>query len=76
MERIKSGSIFEIAMVLRELYSLRMWKELSFGERKMFETARNLIKKELSIALSKDEEEIVTDIESIFVKQSKRLDNL
>ena len=44
MERIKSGSIFEIAMVLRELYSLRMWKELSFGERKMFETARNLIK--------------------------------
>ena len=71
MERIKSGSIFEIAMVLRELYSLRMWKELSFGERKMFETARNLIKKELSIALSKDEEEIVTDIESIFASNSK-----
>jgi len=45
-----------------------MWKELSFGERKMFETARNLIKKELSIALSKDEEEIVTDIESIFTR--------
>lgn len=71
MERIKSGSIFEIAMVLRELYSLRMWKELSFGERKMFETARNLIKKELSIALSKDEEEIVTDIESIFSSSPK-----
>ena len=71
MERIKSGSIFEIAMVLRELYSLRMWKELSFGERKMFETARNLIKKELSIALSKNEEEIVTDIESIFANAPK-----
>jgi CarD family transcriptional regulator len=71
MERIKSGSIFEIALVLRELYSLRTWKELSFGERKMFETARNLIKKELSIALSKDEEEIVTDIESIFSSEVK-----
>ncbi len=71
MERIKSGSIFEIAMVLRELYNLRMWKELSFGERKMFETARNLIKKELSIALSKDEEEIATDIEKIFSNNSK-----
>jgi CarD family transcriptional regulator len=71
MERIKSGSIFEIAMVLRELYSLRMWKELSFGERKMFETARNLIKKELSIALSRNEEEIVTDIESIFAATPK-----
>jgi len=68
MERIKSGSIYEIAMVLRELYNLRTWKELSFGERKMFETARNLIKKELSIALSKNEDEVVTDIESLFVK--------
>ena len=66
MERIKSGSIFEIAMVLRELYSLRGWKELSFGERKMFETARNLIKKELSIALKKNEDDVVTDIEKIF----------
>ena len=59
----------EIAMVLRELYNLRQWKDLSFGERKMFETARNLIKKELSIALSKDEEEIVTDIENIFATE-------
>ena len=68
MERIKSGSIYEVATVLKELYNLRYWKELSFGERKMFETARNLIKKELSIALSKNEDEVVTDIESLFVK--------
>jgi CarD family transcriptional regulator len=52
----KSGSIFEVAMVLRELYSLRSWKGLSLGEKKMFEMARNLIKKELSIALDKGEE--------------------
>ncbi len=71
MERIKSGSIFEIATVLRELYTLRTWKELSFGERKMFETARNLIKKELSIALRKDESEIVTDIERIFSNNAR-----
>ena len=37
MERIKSGSIFEVATVLKELYNLRHWKELSFGEKKMFE---------------------------------------
>lgn len=67
MERIKSGSIYEIAMVLRELYNLKGWKELSFGERKMFETSRNLIKKELSIALSKNEDDVVTDIENIFL---------
>jgi CarD family transcriptional regulator len=71
MERIKSGSIFEVAMVLKELYSLRAWKELSFGEKKMFEIARNLIKKELSIALKKEEEEIEEEIERIFLKNYK-----
>lgn len=71
MERIKSGSIFEVAMVLRELYSLKVWKELSFGEKKMFEIARNLIKKELSIALTKNETEVEEEIEEIFVKNYK-----
>ncbi len=71
MERIKSGSIFEVAMVLKELYSLRVWKELSFGEKKMFEIARNLIKKELSIALQKEEGEIEMEIEGIFLENYK-----
>jgi CarD family transcriptional regulator len=71
MERIKSGSIFEVAMVLKELYSLRVWKELSFGEKKMFEIARNLIKKELSIALEKEETEIEMEIEGIFLENYK-----
>jgi CarD family transcriptional regulator len=71
MEKIKSGSIFEVAMVLRELYSLRVWKELSFGEKKMFEIARTLIKKELSIALDKEEIEVEGEIESIFLKNYK-----
>ncbi|MCX7966307.1 MAG: hypothetical protein N2596_06755 [Syntrophorhabdaceae bacterium] len=71
MEKIKSGSIFEVAMVLRELYSLKVWKELSFGEKKMFEIARNLITKELSIALTKDENEVEEEIEEIFAKNYK-----
>lgn len=65
MERIKSGSIFEVAMVLRELYSLKSWKELSFGEKKMFEMASGLLKKELSVALDKEEPEIEEQIEGI-----------
>ncbi len=71
MERIKSGSIFEVAMVLKELYSLKVWKELSFGEKKMFEIARNLIKKELSIALGKEEGEIEEEIDQIFLTNYK-----
>lgn len=71
MERIKSGSIYEVAMVLKELYSLKVWKELSFGEKKMFEIARNLIKKELSIALGREEGEIEQEIEKIFLTNYK-----
>ena len=67
MERIKSGSIYEVATVLKELYNLRYWKELSFGEKKMFEMARNLITKELSMSLGTEEITIEQEIEEIFI---------
>ena len=66
-ERIKSGSIYEVATVLKELYSLRYWKELSFGEKKMFEMARNLITKELSMSLGTEELVVEQEIEEIFL---------
>ncbi|MBW2091714.1 MAG: CarD family transcriptional regulator [Deltaproteobacteria bacterium] len=50
MEKIKTGSVFEVAMVLRDLYMLKSIKELSFGERKLLDTARNLLVKEISAA--------------------------
>lgn len=71
MEKIRSGSIFDVASVLKELYSLKLWKELSFGEKKMFEMAKNLLKKELSFALKKEEDVIEAEIESIIKKSSK-----
>lgn len=66
MERIKTGSIFDLAAVLRDLYILQMDKPLSFGEKKMLETAKALLVKELSIARDKEEDEIEKGIESIF----------
>ena len=66
MDKIKTGSIYEIAEVLRDLSMLRFEKELSFGERKMLDTARNLIIKELAIAREEDEEEVAREIDSIF----------
>jgi len=50
MEKIKTGSLFEVAEVFRDLYRLKNTKTLSFGERRMLDTARSLIVKELSIA--------------------------
>ena len=66
MEKIKTGSLLEIASVLRDLYLLKSDKELSFGERKMLDTARSLLVQELSIAKSIDEETVTTEIEAIF----------
>jgi CarD family transcriptional regulator len=66
MDKIKTGSIFDLAAVLRDLYILQMDKPLSFGEKKMLDTARGLLVKELSVAKDKKEEEISEGIESIF----------
>ena len=66
MEKIKTGSIFEVAEVLRDLSLLKHDKDLSFGERKMLDTARNLLIKELAIAKSMKEDEVEKEFQRIF----------
>jgi CarD family transcriptional regulator len=66
MEKIKTGSVFEIAEVLRDLSVLRATKDLSFGERKMLETARGLMVKELALAKGVPEDKISAEIDAIF----------
>jgi CarD family transcriptional regulator len=66
MEKIKTGSVFEIAEVLRDLSLLKHDKDLSFGERKMLDTARSLLVKELAVAKSAKEEKIERELEEIF----------
>lgn len=66
MEKIKTGSVYEVAEVLRDLYLLKVDKELSFGERKMLDTAQSLLLTELSIAKKTDEDAIMSDIKAIF----------
>ncbi|GMR05140.1 MAG: CarD family transcriptional regulator [Thermodesulfobacteriota bacterium] len=61
-DKIKSGSVLELAKVLRDLYILKFDKELSFGERKMFDTAKNLLIKELSVAKKTKEAQIEEEL--------------
>ncbi|MBW1660041.1 MAG: CarD family transcriptional regulator [Deltaproteobacteria bacterium] len=65
-EKINSGSIFEIAEVLRDLYVLKLDKDLSFGEKKMLDTARNLLVKEIALATQEAETKILKEIKDIF----------
>jgi CarD family transcriptional regulator len=64
-DKIKSGCVMEVAKVLRDLYILKYDKELSFGERKMFNTAKNLLVKELSVARKVKEEKIEKELYSM-----------
>ena len=66
MEKIKTGSVFEIAEVLRDLSLLKYDKDLSFGERKMLDTAKNLLIKEIAVAKGAKEEKIARELEEIF----------
>ena len=66
MDKIKTGSVFEIAEVLRDLYLLRSDKDLSFGERKMLDTACSLLIKELAIAKACLEDDVEQDLKKIF----------
>jgi CarD family transcriptional regulator len=66
MDKIKTGSVFEVAEVMRDLTLIQASKELSFGERKMLETARQLLIKELAIAKRTNEAKIEREIDKIF----------
>lgn len=56
-ERIKSGSLYEMALVLRKLVILQKERHLSFGEKKMFENVRQLIVSEIAHAAGIDPRE-------------------
>ena len=66
MEKINTGSIYEIAEVLRDLHLLKAEKELSFGERKIMDMAKNLLVKELAIVRNVKESDVLREIKTIF----------
>ena len=66
MDKIKSRSVFEVAEVYRDLLILKLEKDLSFGERKMLDTARNLLVKEISLAEEIEEAQVEKDLDRIF----------
>jgi len=66
MDKIKTGSIYDVAEVFRDLFQLKLEKDLSFGERKLLDTAQNLLVQELSTAKDIDEKSMMQEIEDLF----------
>lgn len=69
MEKMKTGDIFEIAHVVRDLAHREHDKGLSTGEKKMFISAKQMIISELHLTTNESEEEIVEKIEKSITNQ-------
>lgn len=66
MEKIKSGNIFEVAEVVRNLMRRDQEKGLSTGERKMLENARQILISELVLARGVKEEKVQSMLDEVF----------
>ena len=66
MEKIKTGSVYEVAEVLRDLYILKADKDLSFCELKLLDQAKGLLVREVAVAKGCDEDEIEREFKKIF----------
>ena len=69
MDKIKTGSPYEVAEVFRDLYLLKLTKDLSFGERKLYDTAQGLLVRELSTAKDTDQQTIISEIKALFISE-------
>ncbi|HHY97938.1 MAG TPA: CarD family transcriptional regulator [Firmicutes bacterium] len=65
LEKIKSGDVYAVAEVVRNLSKRNKEKGLSTGERRMLESARHILTSEIVLATGKDEEEVTRTIDAI-----------
>ncbi len=64
-EKLRHGSIFEMAEVLADLLRLQLEKELSFGEQRLLDNAWNRIVYELAAAENSAPEDVGTELRSV-----------
>jgi CarD family transcriptional regulator len=66
MEKIKSGDIFKVAEVVRNLMLREQEKGLSTGERKMLDSARQILVSELVLAKDTSQQDVDEIIKTFF----------
>jgi CarD family transcriptional regulator len=64
--KVKTGSLVEIADVLRQLLLLKMMKKLSFGEKKMLDQCKDLLVKEIALSSGSQETDVSSKIDSLY----------
>ncbi len=71
LEKVKSGDVHVVAQVYRDLMLLRREKELSFGERKILESAQQFLASEISEAKGISVSDAERLLESFFEEELK-----
>lgn len=69
-DKIKTGDIFELAEVVRNLAIREFDKGLSTGEKQMFTRAKKILASELMYALDKDEEEAEAYLDNLLAESA------
>jgi CarD family transcriptional regulator len=71
-DKIKTGDIYELAEVVRNLALRESEKGLSTGEKQMFTRAKKILASELMYALDKDEEEVESYLDELLAESASR----
>ena len=71
-DKMKTGDVFELAEVVRNLSLRESEKGLSTGEKQMFTRSKKILASELMYALDKDEEEAETYLDELLADSASQ----
>lgn len=74
MNKIKTGDPLEVAGVVRDLALMKRTKNLSFGERKMYDQAHRLLVQEVALAKQVEEDIATGEIDGIFEADAPKIE--
>ncbi len=66
-DKLRTGSVRDVAEVLRDLCTLKTDKDLSFGEKKMLDRAKSMIVAEISAACSREEAKVEQELDQMLL---------
>ncbi len=72
-EKIKTGDVFELAEVVRNLAIREQEKGLSTGEKQMYTRAKKILASEMMYALEKSEDEAEAYLDEILLRSAEQL---
>lgn len=71
--KLRTGSLYEIGYVYRDLKYISTKKELSFGEKSLLQQTETLLAQEISLVKKVHEDKAVEELRSFFVEKTNNM---